>query len=413
VKVSFKYYAKLAQLQQEIIEELSYHTTKLYNIANYENRENGFKNYHETEKLYKQNYHTQFLHSHTYQWCLKMLEQDWKSYFASIKDYKKNPNKYLGLPKPPKFKNTNNKKNEIIFTKAGIRYKDSILKLSLSKAIQDKFQVQSLNFDMENVKIPVKLSKIQQIKIQWDNSSKVWYLLIIWDKEVENRVTGNNVIAIDLGLDNLATCVFKDNPQCIIFSGKHIKSKNAYYNKEIARLTSIAMKQCKNSKHFRRTKQIIKLQTKRNNYIKDQIHKISKNIVELALTMDCNTIVIGDFSGIKQENHTKSFVQIPQQELVNKIKYKAELAGLKVIMVNESYTSGCSAIDLEEINKTNYNKSRRITRGLFKTNNGMLINADVNGALNILRKYIKGIPKAVQTARDNGRLDSPLRIRIA
>lgn len=413
MKVSFKYYAKLAQLQQEIIEELSYHTTKLYNIANYKNRENGFKNYYETEKLYKQNYHAQFLHSHTYQWCLKMLEQDWKSYFASIKDYKKNPNKYLGLPKPPKFKNTNNKKNEIIFTKAGIRYKDSILKLSLSKAIQDKFQVQSLNFDMKNVKIPVKLSKIQQIKIQWDNSSKVWYLLIIWDKEVENRVTGNNVMAIDLGLDNLATCVFKDNPQCIIFSGKHIKSKNAYYNKEIARLTSIAMKQCKNSKHFRRTKQIIKLQTKRNNYIKDQIHKISKNIVELALTMDCNTIVIGDFSGIKQENHTKSFVQIPQQELVNKIKYKAELAGLKVIMVNESYTSGCSAIDLEEINKTNYNKSRRITRGLFKTNNGMLINADVNGALNILRKYIKGIPKAVQTARDNGRLDSPLRIRIA
>ena len=413
MKVSFKYYAKLAQLQQEIIEELSYHTTKLYNIANYENRENGFKNYHETEKLYKQNYHTQFLHSHTYQWCLKMLEQDWKSYFASIKDYKKNPNKYLGLPKPPKFKNTNNKKNEIIFTKAGIRYKDSILKLSLSKAIQDKFQVQSLNFDMKNVKIPVKLSKIQQIKIQWDNSSKVWYLLIIWDNEVENRVTGNNVMAIDLGLDNLATCVFKDNSQCIIFSGKHIKSKNAYYNKEIARLTSIAMKQCKNSKHFRRTKQIIKLQTKRNNYIKDQIHKISKNIIELALTMDCNTIVIGDFSGIKQENHTKSFVQIPQQELVNKIKYKAELAGLKVIMVNESYTSGCSAIDLEEINKTNYNKSRRITRGLFKTNNGMLINADVNGALNILRKYIKGIPKAVQTARDNGRLDSPLRIRIA
>lgn len=412
MKVSFKYYPKLNQLQQNIIEELSYHTTKLYNIANYENRENGFKNYYETEKLYKQNYHTQFLHSHTYQWCLKMLEQDWKSYFASIKDYKKNPNKYLGLPKPPKFKNTNNKKNEIIFTTAGIRYKNGTLKLSLSKAIQDKFQVQSLNFDMKNVKIPVNLSRINQIKLQWDNSSKRWYLLIIWENEIINKVTGDNVMAIDLGLDNLATCVFKDNPQCIIFSGKHIKSKNAYYNKEIARLTSIVMKQCKNSKHFRRTKQIIKLQTKRNNYIKDQIHKISKNIVELALIMDCNTIVIGDFSGIKQENHAKSFVQIPQQELVKKIKYKAELVGLKVIMVNESYTSGCSAIDLEEINKANYNKSRRITRGLFKTNNGMLINADVNGALNILRKYIKGIPKAIEIARDNGRLDSPLRIRV-
>lgn len=132
---------------------------------------------------------------------------------------------------------------------------------------------------------------------------------------------------------------------------------------------------------------------------------------QLQLTMDCNTIVIDDFSGIKQENHAKSFVQIPQQELVKKIKYKAELVGLKVIMVNESYTSGCSAIDLEEINKANYNKSRRITRGHFKINNGMLINADVNGALNILRKYIKGIPKAIEIARDNGRLGSPLRIR--
>jgi len=412
VKVSFKYYPKLNQLQQNIIEELSYHTTKLYNIVNYENRENGFKNYYETEKLYKQNYHTQFLHSHTYQWCLKMLEQDWKSYFASIKDYKKNPNKYLGLPKPPKFKNTNNKKNEIIFTTAGIRYKNGILKLSLSKAIQDKFQVQSLNFDMKNIKIPVNLSRINQIKLQWNNSSKRWYLLIIWENEIINKVTGDNVMAIDLGLDNLATCVFKDNEQCIIFSGKHLKSKNAYYNKEIARLTSIAMKQCNDSKNFKRTKKIIKLQKKRNDYIKDKLHKISKKIVELALTMNCNTIVIGDIRGIKQENFAKSFVQIPQQELVNKIKYKAELVGLKVVMINESYTSGCSAIDLEEINKANYNKSRRITRGLFKTNNGMLINADVNGALNILRKYIKGIPRAIQVARDNGCLNHPLRIRV-
>lgn len=412
MKMTFKYYLKLTQLQQSIVEELSYHTTKLYNIVNYDNRENGFKNYIETERLYKQNYHTQFLHSHTYQWCLKILEQNWKSYFTSIKDYEKNPNKYLGKPKPPKFKNNKNKKNEVIFTKAGIRYKDGILKLSLSKIMKDKFQVQSLNFDMKNIKIPVNLSKIQQIRIQWDKSSKMWYLLIVWDKEVEYKVTGNNVMAIDLGLDNLATCVFKDNEQCVIFSGKHLKSKNAYYNKKIARLTSIAMKQYNDSKNFKRTKKIIKLQKKRNDYIKDKLHKISKKIVELALTMNCNTIVIGDIRGIKQENYAKSFVQIPQQELVNKIKYKAELVGLKVVMINESYTSGCSAIDLEEINKANYNKSRRITRGLFKTNNGMLINADVNGALNILRKYIKGIPRAIQVARDNGCLNHPLRIRV-
>jgi hypothetical protein len=103
VKLSFKFKPKLTELQLNIIEELSFHTTKLYNIVNYDCRENGFKSYIEAEKKYKENWHNQFLHSHTYQQCLKVLEKNWKSYFASIKDYKKNLNKYKGEPKPPKF----------------------------------------------------------------------------------------------------------------------------------------------------------------------------------------------------------------------------------------------------------------------------------------------------------------------
>lgn len=414
MKLSFKLYPKFNQQQLEIIEELSYHTTKLYNIANYDCREIKAKSYIEMNTLYKNNYHTQFLHSHSYQQCLKVLEKNWKSYFASIKDYKKNPHKYLGVPRPPKFKNHNDKKNEIIFTNLAIRFQDNILKLSLSKIMKQKFEVQSLNFDLSKIKIPVNFNSLQQIKIKWDNSSKQWHLIIIYNRATINITEGyNNIMSVDLGLDNLATITFEQNTNFYIIDGKYAKSKNSYYNKEISRLNSIAMKQCKDSRYFKRTKQIIKLQAKRNNFIKDYIHKSSKKIIDLAIINKCHTIVIGDFSGVKQENTAKSFVQIPQQELVDKIKYKAELLGIQVIMQNESYTSGCSALDLENIEKETYNKSRRIERGLFKSNKGILINADINGSLNIMRKYLKCTPKSLKMIMDNGFLNNPIRIRVA
>ena len=415
MKLSFKFKPKLTELQLNIIEELSFHTTKLYNTVNYDCRENGFKSYIEAEKEYKENWHNQFLHSHTYQQCLKVLEKNWKSYFASIKDYKKNPNKYKGEPKPPKFKNHTNKKNEVIFTEAGIRVKNNILMLSLSKAMQEKFQVKSLNFSIDTEKLPVNFEALQQIKIKWDNSIKQWYLILIYNKEEENKVTGNNIMSIDLGRDNLATLTFLEDTESYLIDGKILKSKISYYNKEIARLNSIAMKQVGDSKKFKNTKQINKLYAKRNNFVNDYIHKASRKIIDLALQHNCNTIVIGDIEGIKQENNVKSFVNIPHQKLVDKIEYKAKLVGLKVVYVKENYTSGCSALDLENINKANYDKSRRIVRGLFRSNKGILVNSDVNGSLNILRKYVKDkcIPKLIQSVMDNGGLSTPLRIRIA
>ena len=283
MKLSFKFKPKLTELQLNIIEELSFHTTKLYNIVNYDCRENGFKSYIEAEKEYKENWHNQFLHSHTYQQCLKVLEKNWKSYFASIKDYKKNPNKYKGEPKPPKFKNHTNKKNEVIFTEAGIRVKNNILMLSLSKAMQEKFQVKSLNFSIDTEKLPVNFEALQQIKIKWDNSIKQWYLILIYNKEEENKVTGNNIISIDLGRDNLATLTFLEDTESYLIDGKVLKSKISYYNKKIARLNSIGMKQVGDSKKFKNTKQINKLYIKRNSFVNDYIHKASRKIIDLAL----------------------------------------------------------------------------------------------------------------------------------
>ena len=170
------------------------------------------------------------------------------------------------------------------------------------------------------------------------------------------------------------------------------------------------------SEKFKNTKQIINIKRYRDNYINDYLHKASKLIVTYAKDNECNKIVIGNIKYIKQNmRYNKKFVQIPIQQFVDKIKYKAKLMGIEIVFITEEYTSGCSSFDLEEISKEKYNKSRRICRGLFKTNKNLLVNADINGSLNILRKYIKytSIPKLIQEAMDKGYTSSPVKPMIA
>ena len=112
-------------------------------------------------------------------------------------------------------------------------------------------------------------------------------------------------------------------------------------------------------------------------------------------------------------NYNHNFVQIPVQRIVELIKYKAELKGIEVAVIKESYTSGCSALDLEPITKKYYNKNRRVYRGLFKSNTGILINADVNGSLNILRKYDNSIPELIKLAMGKGYVNNPIKLRVA
>lgn len=417
MRLTFKFKPNFSHKQLEIVKELSWHCSKLYNIVNYQikNNEEVKPAYTRLEKQFKSNWHTEFLHSHNRQQALKQLAQDWKSFFNSIKDYKKNPSKYKGQPRPPKFKYMDKNPCEIIFTNLATRVRDDKLLLSLSKAIKSKYDVKSLNFELPlAVQSIVDLETIQQVRIKQDKLSKEWYLLIIYKVKEVKENTNSNIMSIDLGLDNLATLTFKDNTESYIINGKTIKSKNSYFNKEIAKLQNIRMKQV-GSDRFKDTKQIKKLRLKRKNYVKDYLHKSSRKIIDIAIQNKVSTIVIGDIKNIKQGNKLKSFVQIPIQRLVELIEYKAELEGIQIIKINEAYTSGCSAIDLEKLNKSNYDKSRRIKRGLFKTNEDILINSDQNGSLNILRKYLndKCILRPVKKARDNGFVDNPERIRIA
>ncbi|MFW6015473.1 MAG: RNA-guided endonuclease InsQ/TnpB family protein [bacterium] len=416
MKLAFKFYPTLNRKQKQIIEDLVWHTAKLYNTANYSVLNEGVSSvYTQLEKEFKSNWHNEFLHSHNRQHCMKLLAQDWSSYLAEIKDYKKRPYKYKGQPKPPGFKNTDKRPCEVIFTNLAIRIKGSKLLLSLSKAMLLKYKVDSLKFELPLVvQNYINLEALQQVRIKYNKASNNWYLNIVYKVDEAKAKEDSNIMAIDLGSNNLAALTFKNETANYLISGRPMISKNKCYNREISRLQGIRMKQVGN-KMFKNTRAITRLREKRNNYINDYIHKASNMVVKLAMQHNVSTIVIGELKNSKQNNYyRRDYVQAPVQKFRNLISYKAKKEGIKVLIINESYTSGCSAIDLEALDNSTYNKSRRITRGLFKTGD-ICINADINGSLNIMRKHLKdkSIPQMVRQIRDNGLVDSPTKLRVA
>ena len=297
--------------------------------------------------------------------------------------------------------------NEVIFdekTILGLRYvknnkteviKNNKISFTLSKKAKRKFKMKRLEVNLSNFKFPKGLNKnlsnLQQVRICYDKKIERFYLTFIYRIEISTlNINNNDIMAIDLGQNNLITGVFNKSSYRFILDGKELKSKIAYVNSRMSKLQSKEMKKLKGSDNFKLTKKMKKLYKYWKNYAWTYIHRCSSRTIKIALKNNCSTIVIGDFKGIKRnKKHMKYFATIPYITLIDQIKYKAKRFGIKIVMINESYTSGCSCIDDYEVSKKCYNKKRRKKRGNFVTNNGFNINADVNGAYNILRKYLK------------------------
>lgn len=205
-------------------------------------------------------------------------------------------------------------------------------------------------------------------------------------KEIDLLKDNSRYGSIDLGLNNLIT--FSSNvTKPFIINGKPIKSINQYYNKKISTLKSKLLK------NKRVSKRINNLYKRRSHKIDDYLHKSTKTLVNHLVSNRINTLVIGYNKGWKQDikigkRNNQNFVQIPFQRLINMLIYKCNEQGISVVLQEESYTSKCSFLDNESIRKHDKYSGRRIKRGLFKTKNGDLINADLNGSLNILKKYL-------------------------
>ena len=409
----YKYYGNFTAKENYMFRQLVFNSSMIYNKVNWYFFKNGFDSKLQPQIVRKLSYEDQNGKYFTTQECAKIVDgliNDWKSFFAAIKEYKKNPKKFTGKPRRPKCQKVKDKMNEVTFDEktisglSGVKnnksnvkevIKNNKISFSLSKKAKRKFKMKNLEVNLSNFKFPKGLNKnlsnLQQVRICYDKKIERFYLAFIYRIEVSILNKNNNdIMAIDLGQNNLITGVFNKSSYRFILDGKELKSKIAYVNSRMSKLQSKEMKKLKGSNNFKLTKKMKKLYNYWRNYAWTYIHKCSSKTIKIALENNCNTIVIGDFKGIKRnKKHMKYFVTIPYVTLIDQIKYKAKRVGIKVVMINESYTSGCSCIDDYIISKKCYNKKRRKKRGNFVTNNGFNINADVNGAYNILRKYLK------------------------
>lgn len=377
IKSNNKYYS--------LLDEFCYKSKNLYNYANYTIRQEFINNgkwirYNELDKILKQegnnfDYKNMPLAS-TSQQCLKLLDKNWKSFFQSIKDYNKNPNKYLGRPKLPKYKSKNGR-NVLILTNQNCKISKGIIKFP--KSFKGFYLKTKINDNLQQVRFIPKdkyiiaevVYRVDDVKILQDN---------------------NRYIGIDLGLDNFVTITNNCGLIPLVINGKGLKSINQYYNKQISHYKSIA----KRINKLDYTNRMRTLTLKRNNKVEDYIHKTSRFVVDYCRNNEINTIIIGNNKNWKQNSNmnkrvNQNFISIPYYNFIQKVQYKAEEFGMQVIITEESYTSGTSFLDNELPIKMNYNKSRRKHRGLFISNGGIKINADVNGSYQIIKKVF---PKA-------------------
>lgn len=358
------------------IDELCFISKNLYNQANYIIRQEfvnnkKYLNYYDIDKLVKnleENNNYKLLQIQSSQQILKLLDKNWKSFFKAIKDWSKNKSKYLGKPKLPKYKDKNGR-NIFLITNQSCKIKDNYIYFNKKSKLKP---------------IKTKIDKLNQVRFIPNGNNYI--MEVIYEKEIKTNLINNNVIGIDLGLNNFATITDNIGNKPIIINGKIIKSFNVYYNKKKAKLMSFIKDKGISNK-------IRKLTNKRNNKLNDFYHKTSKFIIDYCLENKISKIIIGYNKEWKQninigKKNNQNFVNIAYLSFINKLDYKAKLQGIELIKTEESYTSKCSFIDNEELNKQDNYLGKRIKRGLFKSLNGILINADINGSYNIIRKVI-------------------------
>ncbi|MBE1304115.1 IS200/IS605 family element transposase accessory protein TnpB [Clostridium botulinum] len=342
----------------------------------YFDKDNKYPCYEFIEFLVKDGVDYKSLMAQVSQQVLKLLDKNWLSFFEAIKKWSKNKTGFSGRPKLPKYLKKNGK-NIVIFTNQNCKQENDYIKMPTC-------------FNKYKLKTNIK-GNLQQVRILPRN--KYFILEVVYKiNDIKLKQDNNKYISIDIGLDNLATITNNCGINPMIISGKKLKSINKYYNKQLSHYREIA----KRMNDLDWTNKMNKLTIKRNNMILDLIHKASKSVINYALSCGANTIIIGNNKDWKRESSmskkvNQSFVGIPHQLLIEKIQYKAENVGLNVIITEESYTSGTSFLDNEEPIKENYNKSRRVFRGLFISNKGIKINSDVNGSYQIMKKAFPNV----------------------
>ena len=295
-----------------------------------------------------------------------------------------------------------------------VRFKGNKLVLPFSNSFKKTHKAVEITIP------PILLDKkVKEIRIIPKAKARFFEVQYTYKAEcIQRNLNTNNALALDLGINNLVTAVSSKGKSFII-DGRRLKSINQWFNKENSRLQSIKDKQHFNKKTTNRQKTIAR---NRNNKVNDYMSKAARKVIDYCIANDIGTLIIGynetfqRNSNIGKQNN-QNFANIPYGQFRDKLEYLCELNGIVFVKQEESYTSKASFWDKDDIPVYNADNPKiypfsgiRIYRGLYKTASGKTLNADVNGALNIMRKS-NVVDLSILYGR--GEVDTPVRIRVA
>lgn len=356
--------------------EMSRKANNLYNQCVYfakhsENLSEDLENLDKAMKSFPDEHdnYRSFGYARCAQQVLRLFHQNLRGYFASVKEYKKHPEKYTGMPKFPKFRKSD-ERFQVIFTNQAAKLTGNVVNIA-SKTFENKLSIK------------LRTSSVKKLcQVVFAPRKNYFLVYVIYEVDEPNvSQTSNKVAAIDIGLTNLATVTFSDQDEPILYRSDLVK-----INRDFNRITSEYASILKKTQNKNTSRRRNRLSEKRVGLIEDRLHKISRAIINDLSQRGVSTLVVGKNTGQKINNKLKNFVQVPLFRLIGMIKYKAELAGITFIQVEESYTSGTSFLDDELPTKEFYNSRRRKFRGLFLSNKLKRINADVNASFQIMKK---------------------------
>jgi len=381
----------LKKPQFERVKELSHHAKNLYNQTLWTLREayiatGHYFSYPQMDKAMKQvenlegevNY--RLLKSKVAQQTLRRVDKNFKSFFKANQDFQRNPHKYKKPPRPPRFKQK--RYDNLIYDYQAFSIKG--LLVILEKGLEIELPTQLVSQTIKQIEIIPKTSSFHAVFVYEEDPN-----------HFEQVPQNEKVMSIDLGLNNLATCVTNGVIKPFIIDGRRLKSANAYYNKRKAFMQSQLEKQRKQ----KWSKKLQSLTNWRNAFVNDYMHRASHVVVKTCVDNGISKVIVGDVAkslyhiNLGKKNN-QNFVNLSLGQFVEKLNYKLGSHSIELIVTNESYTSKASFVDNDSMPKR-YNPNakkkptfsgKRIKRGLYKSSQGTLLNADANGAYNILRK---------------------------
>ncbi|MDJ0712802.1 MAG: transposase [Prochloraceae cyanobacterium] len=392
---------------------------KLTNMGIYYARQLYFKaqkgiGKYDLEKVYKSNNHYKVLYSQAAQQILRTVAESFKSYYGLIKAYKKG--KITERPQIPNYRKKGGLAT-VSYPKQALKLKEGQIRVPLGTTCKRWFAIDSFL-----ISIPANLNfaDIKELRILPRN--KCFYFEFVYEKQIETfQVNPDNVLGIDPGVDNWLTCVSNVDTSFIV-DGKHLKSMNRWYNKKVSTIKENKSQDFWNNK-------LAAITEKRNRQVKDGINKAARIVINHCLKNNIGTVIFGwnkrnkDSINIGKKNNSE-FVPIPTARLKERIEQLCSQYGIQFVETEESYTSIASFLDgdylptIGEKPKDWKPSGTRTKRGLYRTANNWYINADCNGAANIICKLTQvsttsSILSNVSLERvSRGALTRPQRIKL-